>query len=334
MTGRDSGAQPGGQRQTGSTSFTERYAPPKPPRWRRVVSVDTVQSVATFLIAFGLIVVIGYLAWVSIERSGRLADPPTSSTTKAVAPPNGSKVIELTSADGTELSAWSTPSKAKKTTTMVILVHDAGGARADLERLAEAMRDEHDVLTLDLRGHGSSSDAATTLGPAEADDVRAAIEAAAEQGDERIALVGVGLGAASVLAAAGGDSRVDSIVAVAPWPRVSDAVSAQLREDDVILAWPADWATLVAMLFRTGRDVTSADVMDSVTRTTAPILLVAGDGDPLLPADTLRTLENRAPDLMTWRVEGDRDDAMAIVTDDDGINRIVDFVDASFKRGD
>lgn len=335
MTGRGSGAQPGNSQGSGAMSFSERYAPPKPPRWRRIFSVETAQSLLTFLVAVGLIVLIGYLTWISIERSGRLADPPERSAGAAAAdPPSGTDVVELTSADGTTLSAWSTPSKAKKSKTAVILVHDAGGDRSDLERLAAALRADHDVLTLDLRGHGASEDAATTLGPAEAEDVRAAIEAVAEQGDGRVALVGVGLGASSVLAAAGGDSRVDGIVAVAPWPRVADAVSAQLRDDDVALAWPADWATLIAMLFRTGRDVTSADVMDTVTRTTAPILVVAGTDDPLLPAATLRTLENLAPHLTTWQVEGDRDDATAVVSDDDGISRIVDFIDASFKRGD
>jgi pimeloyl-ACP methyl ester carboxylesterase len=154
-----------------------------------------------------------------------------------------------------------------------------------------------------------------------------------QQGDTRIGLVGVGLGASAALAAASGDSRVDGIVAVAPWPRVADGISAQLKEDDVPLAWPADWATLVAMLFRTGRDVTSADVMDTVTRTTAPILVVAGADDPLLPEATLRTLESLAPDLSTWTVKGDRDDATAVVNDKDGIGRIVDFIDASLKRG-
>jgi pimeloyl-ACP methyl ester carboxylesterase len=335
MTGRGSGTPSGGDQGSGTTSFSERYAPPKPPRWRGLLSIETVQSVLTFLIAVGLIGLIGYLAWTSIERSGRLADPPARSASDvAVEPPGGSEVVELTSADGTVLSAWSTPAKAKKSKTAVILVHDAGGARTDLKRLAAALREEHDVMTLDLRGHGASADAATTLGPGEAEDVRAAIDAAVEQGNERIALVGVGLGASSVLAAAGGDSRVDGIVAVAPWPRVADAVSAQLRDDDVALAWPADWATLVAMLFRTGRDVTSADVMDTVTRTTAPILVVAGADDPLLPAATLRMLENLAPDLTTALVEGDRDAATAFVTKDDGIARIVDFIDASFKRDD
>jgi len=335
MMGRDSGTSPAGKQGSATTSFSERYAPPKPPRWRRVFSVETAQSVLTFLIAVGLIVVIGYLTWISFERSGRLADPPArASAAQAVKPPSGSKVVELTSADGTLLSAWSTPSKAKRSKTAVILVHDAGGDRGDLERLAAALKAEHDVLTLDLRGHGASADAPTTLGPAEAEDVRAAIEAVAEQGDTRIALVGVGLGASSVLAAAGGDARVDGIVAVAPWPRVADAISAQLKEDGVALAWPADWATLIAMLFRTGRDVTSADVMDTVSRTTSPILVVAGADDPLLPPATLRTLENLAPDLTTWTVEGDRDDATAVVTEDGGISRIVDFLDASFKRGD
>ncbi len=334
MTGRGSGPPPGSTQGPGTMSFSERYAPPKPPRWRRIFSLETAQSVLTLLVAVGLIVVIGYLTWVSIERSGRLADPPDRSSAGSGAAPAGSDVIELTSADGTMLSAWSTPSKAKKSDTAVILVHDAGGQRADLKRLAAALRDEHDVLTLDLRGHGDSADGATTLGPAEAEDVRAAIEAVIDEGDRRVALVGVGLGAAAVLAAASGDSRVDGIVAVAPWPRVADAVSAQLRDDDVALAWPADWATLVAMLFRTGRDVTSADVMDTVARTRAPILVVAGTEDPLLPAATLRTLENLAPDLTTWQVEGDRDDTTAVVNEDDGIKRIAAFLDASFKRGD
>ena len=334
MTGRGSGTPPASGRGT-QPSFSERYAPPKPPRWRRVLSVDTLQSVLTFVVAVALVGVIGYLTWVSIERSGRLADPPArSGVASDVKPPDGSTVIELRSADGTKLSAWSTPAKAKKAKTAVILVHDAGGQRADLKRLATALRADHDVITLDLRGHGASADAATTLGPAEAEDVRAAIDAAVEDGDTQIALVGVGLGASAALAAAGGDSRVDGIVAIAPWPRVADAIAAQLKADDVPLAWPADWATLVAMLFRTGRDVTSADAVDAVTRTTAPIMLVAGSDDPLLPATTLRTLEDLAPDLTTWTVTGDRADATAVVSDADGIARIVDFIQASFKRGD
>ena len=334
MTGRGSGTPPTGKPDPGTMSFSERYAPPKPPRWRRVFSVETLQSVLTLLVAVGLIAVIGYLTWVSIERSARLADPRSRSSTQAAEkPPGGSTVVELTSADGTKISAWSTPSKAKKSKTAVILVHDAGGDRQDLQQLAAVLRADHDVLTLDLRGHGASDDAPTTLGPAEADDVRAAIEEAVRQGDDRIALVGVGLGASSALAAASGDSRVDGIVAVAPWPRVADAISAQLKEDGVPLAWPADWATLVAMLFRTGRDVTSADVMDTVTRTTAPILVVAGADDPLLPEATLRRLESEAPDLTTWTVKGDRADAAAVVDDEDGMRRIVEFIDASLKRG-
>lgn len=334
MTGRGSGAPPASGRGT-QPSFSERYAPPKPPRWRRILSVETLQSVLTFVVAVALIAVIGYLTWVSIERSGRLADPPPrSGVANDAKPPDGSRVIELTSADGTMLSAWSTPSKAKKTKTAVILIHDAGGQRADLKRLATALRADHDVITLDLRGHGASADAATTLGPAEAEDVRAAIDAVVDDGDTRIALVGVGLGASAALAAASGDSRVDGIVAIAPWPRVADAIAAQLEADDVPLAWPADWATLVAMLFRTGRDVTSADALDAVTRTAAPIMLVAGSDDPLLPPTTLRTLESLAPDLTTWTVKGDRDDATAVVTDAKGIARIVDFVQTTLKRGD
>jgi pimeloyl-ACP methyl ester carboxylesterase len=331
MTGRGSGAPPASGR-VSQPSFSERYAPPKPPRWRRVLSVETLQSAITFVVAVALVAGVAYLSWISIDRSGRLADPPARpGGASDVKPPDGSKVIELTSADGTQLSAWSTPAKAKKAKTAVILIHDVGGQRADLKRLTTALRADHDVITLDLRGHGASAEAATTLGPAEAEDVRAAIDAVVKDGDTRVALVGVGLGASAALAAASGDSRVDGIVAIAPWPRVADAIAAQLEADDVPLAWPADWATLVAMLFRTGRDVTSADAVDAVTRTTAPILLVAGSHDPLLPATTLRSLEDSAPHLTTWTVSGDRDDATAMATDADGIARIVDFVEASFK---
>ena len=43
-TGRGSGTPPAGSQGSGSVSFSERYAPPKPPRWRRVFSVETAQS--------------------------------------------------------------------------------------------------------------------------------------------------------------------------------------------------------------------------------------------------------------------------------------------------
>lgn len=336
MSGRGSGAPPSGDRGTSGMSFSERYAPPKPPRWRRILSVDTAQSIVTFVIAIGLIVVVGYLTYTSIDRSGRLADPtprPAADQPDQPDPPKGTKAIELTAADGTGLAAWLAPAEAKKSTTAVVLVHDAGGQRGDMARLARALSERHDVVLLDLRGHGDSDDAPTTLGPAEADDVRAAIEAAIATGDKRVALVGVGLGASAVLAAASGDSRVDGIVAVAPWPHVSEAVAAELEASDIALAWPADWATLVALLFRTGRDVTSADVMDTVTRTTAPILVVAGTEDDLLPAATLRTLENLATDLSTWQVPGDREAAAAVIAQRSGIDRIAEFIDAAFKGG-
>ena len=317
-------------------SFTERYAPPKPPRWRRVFSVETAQSVVTFVVAVGLDRR-HRLPDLDLDRaqraSGRSAGPLERDGRRAAQRQLG--VIELTSADGTQLSAWSTPSKAKKSTTAVILVHDAGGDAADLERLAAALRAEHDVLTLDLRGHGASADAATTLGPAEAEDVRAAIEAVVDQGDERDRA---------------GRRRprcrrrcwpppAATHASMASWPsplaaRGRRRLGPASRRTTCALAWPADWATLVAMLFRTGRDVTSADVMDTVTRTTAPILVVAGTDDPLAAGRyTAHAGEPgaRSDDLA---VEGDRDDAMAIVTDDAGIDRILDFVDAAFKRDD
>ena len=112
-----------------------------------------------------------------------------------------------------------------------------------------------------------------------------------------------------------------------------DAVGADLKADDVPLAWPADWATLVALLFRTGRDVTSADVMDTVGRTTAPILVVAGADDPLLPDATLEALGEQTSDLSAWQVDGDRAAAADVVTQPAGIERIVAFVDAAFKGG-
>ncbi|GAA0800420.1 hypothetical protein Sya03_09810 [Spirilliplanes yamanashiensis] len=86
----------------------------------------------------------------------------------------------------------------------LLLLHGAGGNLAAMTPLARALRARHRVVTVDLRGHGRSGDAAFTWDAAVADLAAVAVHL----GLERPAVVGHALG--GMLAALWGSRHPDS----------------------------------------------------------------------------------------------------------------------------
>ena len=314
-----------------SASFSEQYARKKPPRWRRILSVETLQSILTFVIALALLVLVAYLGYVALDRSGRLANPPRPAFgSTGPGPPEGTLPVDLVSEDGTSIAGWYVPSTARRADTAVVLVHGWGGAKGDLVPVAKALRSDYDVLLIDLRGHGYSGDSAVTLGPAEAEDVSAAVDEVLKRGARKVALFGVGMGGAAALAEARGDPRVGAVAIDAPWPRVAEGIAQQLEEDGLPLSWPGDWAVVLGMLFRTGRDVTSADVADSIGEVTIPVLLMAPADDPLLSKATLDGLAARDATLTTWTPPAATDGNSAATISAAATERLQAFLKGAF----
>ncbi len=67
-------------------------------------------------------------------------------------------VVKIKTEDNVEISgSWYEPRRSSKRVPGIVLVHDAGGDRAKLEKLAESLsRGRFAVLSIDLRGHGQS----------------------------------------------------------------------------------------------------------------------------------------------------------------------------------
>lgn len=134
-----------------------------------------------------------------------------------------------TAADGTPI-AWSTTGAGDP----VVLVHGITESAASFDPLIEPLAATHEVITLDLRGHGESGAAATYDLGSMAGDVAAVVAAA---GVTEPHLVGHSLGGA-VVTAAGAVLPVRSVVDVDQSLQLGEfkaalvAVEAMLRDPD------------------------------------------------------------------------------------------------------
>jgi pimeloyl-ACP methyl ester carboxylesterase len=112
--------------------------------------------------------------------------------------------VALIAADGVRLSAWSI--RGRPGSPPIILVHDLGGSKGDLLNAAATLnRAGYGLLLLDLRRHGGSAPAMTTLGAKERLDVLAAVRFLKDRPGpraERIGGWGVGMGAYALAVAA------------------------------------------------------------------------------------------------------------------------------------
>src|SRR5439155_5184723 len=91
---------------------------------------------------------------------------------------------EFTSSDGIPLRGWWNPGESSK--PVIIFSHGLNRSRLELlERAAEASRRGYGILLFDLRNHGQSGQAFTTLGIEESKDICAAAQAVHERAGRR-----------------------------------------------------------------------------------------------------------------------------------------------------
>jgi pimeloyl-ACP methyl ester carboxylesterase len=123
-----------------------------------------------------------------------------------------STILELTSADGTPLSAayWPTSESASG----VVIVHGLDSRKENHSDFAETCRAAGlAVLAVDLRGHGASGG---VLDAGAVDDVLAGVAALRARGHERIGIRGSSLGGFLALAAAPRSPAVGCVAAICP----------------------------------------------------------------------------------------------------------------------
>lgn len=121
--------------------------------------------------------------------------------------------VTLTTADGLDLSAWYVPAGESGAPT-VLLAHGLLDSKWTLLRLVPWLHDAgYNVMILDFRGHGASDKRPTTIGPDEVLDIQVALDwLEAEGAGERVAGLGMSLGASALVNAAIQDDRLDALI--------------------------------------------------------------------------------------------------------------------------
>jgi len=132
-------------------------------------------------------------------------------------------------ADGTTIGGWLIYQDHPSPT--VILSHGYGSNREEMLSTSYKLWDAgYNVIVYDLRGHGNSSVNASSVGPAELDDLKKTIayaktlrnDAGTGLYDGRLGLLGADLGGFISLSAAADDPDVKAVVADTVYPTQSD----------------------------------------------------------------------------------------------------------------
>lgn len=272
------------------------------------------------LLAGGILAATTLGAWAAASRiyANRLLHP----TRLPTGPTPGLQGLEYVddefqTSDRLTLRGWWIPGGGRAS---VILLHGVGGSRGVfLSKCAFLHEAGFDLLLYDQRGTGASDGRQITVGAREVEDVRTAIDhVLRNRGSGPIVLFGHSLGAATVVMAGAEDERVRAVVDDSGFASVEDLIDTTGRRytGPIPPAWIA--APVVTMLrWQHGVDLRAIRPIDAVRRLRAPLLVLSGAQDEIVPLAHQRMVADQAggpSDHVVFPNAG-HDDAHALYTE-------------------
>ena len=197
--------------------------------------------------------------------------------------------IPLGNTEG-ELVSWIVEPPVGVAKATVVLLHGVRMDKRSLLPMALAVSDAgYWAVMVDLRGHGESGGDYLTYGAADAADISRLLDALQSDG---LALGGVGIygfsyGAVAAIDVAARDTRVVSVVAVAPFCSLRQVIGDYRRKylPEVLRLVPDSWfqSAVDDAGWWAGFDADAAAPLRSVANTRAEVLLIHGDADTQVP---------------------------------------------------
>ncbi len=188
--------------------------------------------------------------------------------------------VQFTSSDGVKLSGWFIPPALGSDGATVVLVHGLSGNRTDmLAQTRMLVKRGYGALLFDLRNHGASHGAMTSLGFWEINDVHGAINYLAtrpEVNQNRIGLIGYSMGGATVLRAAAVIPQVRAVIAESAYATLEENLgqSKLVTPFAPLMVWLGEHVT--------GLRISQVRPIDDVAHIARPILFIHGALDNIV----------------------------------------------------
>lgn len=229
-----------------------------------------------WLLVLAVFAYVGLLALMYVFQRALMYFPDSARTPPALAGLPQAEEVVLTSADGEKLIAWHVPPREAK--PVVIYFHgNAGALNLRAVRFKWLTADGNGLVALSYRGYGGSTGKPSEQGLI--NDARAAYDfAAARFPAKRIVLWGESLGTAVAVAVAA-EREIGGLILDAPFTSTADVGAAAYPFA------PVRW--FLKDSFRSDKRITDVK---------APLLVLHGERDPIVPVAFGERLFRLAPD--------------------------------------
>jgi dipeptidyl aminopeptidase/acylaminoacyl peptidase len=178
----------------------------------------------------------------------------------------------------------------------VLFVHGKDGCRGDELKSPSAplacslAAAGFAVLTIDLRGHGTSSRARLTYGARERHDVLGAVDWLRARGHGRVGVLGASMGASTALLAAADEPAIAALVSDSAFADFAEMIERQFRRLSRLPGCFLPGALAVGRLL-TGVDLRGVSPLASAAALVGrPVLVIHSEGDRFVPVADARAI--------------------------------------------
>jgi fermentation-respiration switch protein FrsA (DUF1100 family) len=218
--------------------------------------------------------------------------------------------VSIPASDGkATLAGWFIPNA--ESSQAVLLVHGNNASRTwefgeEFPKLGVGLRKAgYNVLMIDLRGHGESSDARVSFGLFERYDVAGAVDWLVAQGFQpgSIGVLGVSLGSASSIGGVIESPAVGALVIESAFAEVFPVIQGEWQNASGL---PNLFLTPTRLMIRLryGYDIATSRPVEEIGTIQQPILIIHCESDQTVPFEHAQRLAGAAQQAETWYLDG------------------------------
>jgi dipeptidyl aminopeptidase/acylaminoacyl peptidase len=248
------------------------------------------------------------------------------------------EAVSFLSEDGITLKGWFVkPTHPHKPSPAIIICHGVGANKSDFTELAVSLSGRgYFVLLFDFRAHGESSGSRTSLGYHEQKDIVAALgflKGRSEINTKRIGIYGFSMGGSTAILSAANTGAFATVVVDSAFTSLRDQARDAITGFYHLPAFPFLHLSILGyeLYFQTRVDnISPVSVIFKISP--APILIIAGERDKLIPAENGKKLYAAAREPKElWLIPGADHGATLAAAGSEYEKRVGEFFDKNLK---